>query len=267
MGQILHVTSRSNARVKEARQIRDGNQREKIFIEGLRLVEEAVRSEMEIDTLFVTDESFQRASAMIDASGANEIYRLTDPAFRSIADTVTSQGILAIARRPSETRVAIDERIKRSGAPLIVFLHRANNPSNVGAVIRSAEAAGATCLIVSTGSADPFSPKALRGAMGSSFRLPIWTDVDLADAISWGAENNLKTVATAAAATRSYIDVDWRRPTMLLLGSEAHGLSETELEKVDERISIPMEGSVESLNLAVACGIVLFEAKRQRDAV
>src|SRR5688572_5796619 len=118
MGQIVHVTSRDNARVKEARQIRDGKQREKIFVEGLRLVEEAVRSGIEIEILFVSEDAAELASALIDAAQSGEVYQLSDTAFRSIADTVTSQGILAIAKRPSETKHVIEQRLEAAAVPL-----------------------------------------------------------------------------------------------------------------------------------------------------
>jgi TrmH family RNA methyltransferase len=156
--------------------------------------------------------------------------------------------------------------LSTTSVPIVVFLYETNNPSNLGAVIRTAEAAGAAGVIVSTGSADAFSPKAVRAAMGSSFRLPVWTDVDIGEAIGWAAGNKLQTIATTPAATTAHTDVDWTLPSMLLLGSEAHGLPESELRLVDDRIVIEMDKSVESLNLAVACGVILFEARRQNAA-
>ena len=266
MQDIVHITSRDNLRVKDARQVRDGKQRDRIFVEGARLLEELVRSQVRIDCLFISDDGFERAPELIETSGAGEIYRLTDSVFQSISDTVTSQGLVAIAERPTEMRSSIEKRLLTSSAPIVVFLHQTNNPSNLGAVIRTAEAAGAAGVIVSAGSADAFSPKAVRAAMGSSFRLPIWTDVELDEALEWAVRNDLRTVATEAAATKSYSDLDWTQPHMILLGSEAHGLPDAELQKVDERVFIPMEEPVESLNLAVACGVFLFEARRQNSS-
>jgi TrmH family RNA methyltransferase len=263
---ILKITSRDNEQLKDARRVRDGKVRDRIFIEGVRLVEEAVRSGATIDRLFVSDTGAERNGELIREAGAREVFQLSDAAFQSIADTVTSQGVVALAERPAGGRAAIEERLSTTSVPVVVFLYETNNPSNLGAVIRTAEAAGVAGVIVSTGSADAFSPKAVRAAMGSSFRLPVWTDVDIGEAIGWAAGNKLQTIATTPAATTAHTDVDWTLPSMLLLGSEAHGLPESELRLVDDRIVIEMDKSVESLNLAVACGVILFEARRQNAA-
>ncbi|MEO8573633.1 MAG: RNA methyltransferase [Pyrinomonadaceae bacterium] len=260
------ISSRDNANLKEARRIRDGKQLDKIFIEGARLVAEAIRSRLEIEMLFLSDGGMTRAEELLGTELPGELFELTDSAFHSIADTVTSQGLVAIARRPPTGRSEVEKGLATTSTPIVTFLHQTNNPSNLGAVVRTSEAAGASGLIVSAGSADAFSPKALRAAMGSSLRLPIWTDVELGEALEWADQNNLQTVATEIGATRSYADIDWKRPSILLLGSEAHGLSKAGLEHVDEKIVIPMERSVESLNLAVACGVILFEARRQNSA-
>jgi RNA methyltransferase, TrmH family len=263
MTRILQVTSRDNPRVKEARRVRDGRQRDKIFVEGVRLLQEAVRSNVEIDCLFVSNEGRARSAELVEAARASEVYQLGNSAFQSIADTVTSQGILGLAERPRSGREAIEERLQTASLPLAVFLHETNNPSNLGAIVRTAEAAGAAGVIVSSGSADPFSPKGLRAAMGSSFRLPIWTESTFEEAVAWAIRNGLQTVATRASASTSYTDIDWKQPCLLIMGSEAHGLSDQEAGQADLRISIPMERAVESLNLAVACGIILFEGRRQ----
>jgi len=266
MPEIVQITSRDNARLKDAKRVREGKVHDRIFIEGVRLVEEAVRSNVELDCLFVSDEGDDRASAVIENAAAADIYRLSNAGFKSISDTVTSQGLAAIARRPSSGQTRVEERLANSSSPVVVFLYEINNPSNLGAVVRTADAAGVAGLILSSRSADAFSPKALRSSMGSGFRVPIWEDVNLNDALKWARSNDLKTVATQAAAATAYTELDWTLPRMILLGSEAHGLPSEEVKKVDDRISIPMESQVESLNLAVACGVVLFEARRQRVA-
>jgi len=266
MPEIVQITSRDNARLKDAKRVRDGKVHDRIFIEGVRLVEEAVRSNVELDCVFVSDEGDDRASAVIENAPTANIYRLSNAGFKSISDTVTSQGLAAIARRPSPGPTHVEERLTNGSSPVVVFLYEINNPSNLGAVVRTAEAAGAAGVILSSGSADAFSPKALRSSMGSGFRVPIWEDVNLNDALKWARSNDLKTVATQAAAGSPYTELDWTLPRMILLGSEAHGLPSEEIKKADDRISIPMESQVESLNLAVACGVVLFEARRQRVA-
>ena len=260
---IIQISSRDNARLKDARRVRDGKQRDKIFIEGVRLVEEAVRSGLSLESLFVSNEGMARASELVHAAAQAETYQLGDSVFESISDTVTSQGIVAIAPRPAARRGEVENGLSSATVPIVLFLHQTNNPSNLGAVIRTAEAAGVAGVIVSSGSADVFAPKALRSAMGSSFRLPIWTDAEITEVLEWAARHDLRTVATDINATTSYAEVDWKRPSIILLGSEAHGLSKAGLRDIDEKILIAMEKSVDSLNLAVATGVILFEARRQ----
>ncbi|HUR97073.1 MAG TPA: RNA methyltransferase [Pyrinomonadaceae bacterium] len=263
MRATVQISSRDNPHLKEARRVRDGKEREKIFIEGARLVKEAVRAGLEIEMLFLSKDGVFRAGELLETETSAGIFQVTDSALSSISDTVTSQGVLAIASRPAPGQGKVEQGLANAAVPVVAFLHQTNNPSNLGAVIRTADAAGAAGVIVSSGSADAFSPKALRAAMGSSFRLPVWADADLSDVLRWAEGKDLQTVATEIGATRSYADIDWTRPTLLLLGSEAHGLPKGEMEEVDEKIMIPMETSVESLNLAVACGVILFEARRQ----
>jgi TrmH family RNA methyltransferase len=149
---------------------------------------------------------------------------------------------------------------------IVVYLNKINNPSNLGAVMRTAEAAGATGIITSPGSVDAFSPKSLRASMGSAFRLPIVQNIPLIDAHHWAKENGMTCVAADISGGISYTAVDWNGPKLLVLGSEAHGLSDKDLNLIDEKIVIPMHAGVESLNLAVSAAVILFEAARQRSS-
>ena len=264
MRAVVKITSRDNASLKKARKVRDGHVRDKIFIEGARLVAEAIQSRVDIEQAFVSvDEGPQFTELMADA-GAGVIYELSGSIFQSIADTVTSQGVAIITARPTDANVHLAARVSSATLPLVVLLHRISNPTNLGAVIRTAEAAGAAGVIVTEESADAFSPKALRSSMGSAFRLPIWQGVTFDEALSWARANKLRTTAADIDADVSHYDVDWYKPRMLVFGSEAHGLSEDERQRVEEIIRIPMEREVESLNLAVAAGVILFEARRSR---
>ncbi len=262
MREIEKITSRDNQRLVHARRVRDGKVPELIFVEGRRLIEEALRSGLSIDECFVNADLAveEKAAAVIEKSGfAAEV---PDRIFGSLADTKQSQGIILIAKRPQTSAGSIEKSLTRSKLPVVVFLKEINNPSNLGAVLRTVEAAGGAGVIVSKGSADVYSPKALRAAMGAAFRLPIWDAVNFDDAIQWAQAANLRTTATAASGTRSYVEIDWKEPRLLIFGSEAHGLSDEEVDAVDDAITIPMENEVESLNLAVSTGIILFEAKR-----
>src|SRR5437660_1507251 len=150
------------------------------------------------------------------------------------------------------------------GIPLVVLMHAVNNPPNAGAMLRVAEAAGATAVITTRGSTDPLSPKALRGSMGSAFRLPLWTGATFEEALRWCTERGVRTVSADAEATTTHTEIDWTTPRAVVVGPEAGGLSDAEKRAADECVRIPMREPVESLNVAVALGVVLYEAARQR---
>jgi len=262
MHDIPKIVSRENGRLIHARKVRDGKVRSEMFIEGRRLVSEALSSDLVIDECFVSDDF--RDLELLDAVSrrTEAIAQISARLFVSVADTDHTQGIIVVAKRPQGLAEKIESRLGVSSLPIVVFLKEINNPSNLGAVLRTAEAAGVAGVIVSTHSAEVYSPKALRAAMGASFRLPIWTDAELGEVLRWAKAKNLRTTATGASSVTGYTEIDWKIPRLLIFGSEAHGLSESEMSGTEEKIRIPMESGVESLNLAVSAGIMLFEAKR-----
>ena len=261
------ITSRDNALVKRARAVRDGRLNELIFIEGLRLCEEAAEAALAIQDVICAEKmaSDERAARLLYAleSKARHITIVSDSVFSSISDTKTPQGILALAARPKTDKSALLE--KGGGVPLLVIMHRINNPSNAGAIVRTAEAAGATAVILTQGTTDIFSPKALRGAMGSSFRLPLWTGASFDEALEWCQQHGIKTICASASATAAtHTEIDWTQASALIVGAEASGLTTQEMAQTDEALRIPMRSPVESLNVAVAAAIALYEAARQR---
>lgn len=262
----MKITSRDNSLLRHARSVRDGKDNESIFVEGLRLCEEAFRSNLKIEAVIYSDHIARkdRAAKLIREieSVATKSAAVSEELLASISYTKTPQGIIVLASRPTITEKVFARR--QTDTPLLVLLHRINNPVNLGAILRTAEAAGATGALTTAGTTDPFSPKSLRGAMGAAFRLPIWTDVDFGRAIDWCRRREIQTICADARATRNYTEVDWRQPTALILGSESAGLSAEEIAAATEAIRIPMKGSTESLNVAVAGGILLYEAQRQR---
>jgi len=260
------ITSRDNSLLRQARGVRDGKIPELIFVEGLRLCEEALRSGLSIQAVIYSEEIAQkeRATRLLAniAAVSERLASVSEKLLATISYTKTPQGIVALARRPNSGPEEL--AVKSLEAPLLVIVHGINNPANVGAILRSAEAAGLAGAIVTESTADPFSAKALRGAMGSAFRLPIWAGASYAEALTWCAESDIKTVCTDVGAVTSYTEIDWKNSKALIVGPEASGLTREEVAAADEAIKIPMHGEVESLNVAVATGIVLYEAARQR---
>jgi TrmH family RNA methyltransferase len=265
---IDRITSRDNSLLRQARAVRDGKIDELIFVEGLRLCEEAQRSNLEIEAVIVSEELMRKdrvAEAIAELSRVSKrTASVSEKLLESISYTKTPQGIVVLAERPDSSEKHLAASLGAN--PLLVVLHQINNPVNVGAILRTGEAAGATGVITTSNTSDPFSPKSLRGAMGSAFRLPIWSGPTFDEVIEWCRERGIATACADAEADTDYTDLDWTKAVALLLGPESTGFTAEELMNADRRVKITMRGETESLNVSVAAGILLFEAARQRAA-
>lgn len=256
----MRITSRDNEKLKFARRVRDGKEKGFIFIEGMRLCGEALASGVEVVSFFLSD--------AFHSSNTSELFEhvdtfvVSETLLDSIADTRSPQGIVLIAKRPT-CFVKSDMLNQKGSLPIWIYLHEINNPANLGAVMRTAEAAGASGIFISKNSADAFSPKSLRASMGSAFRLPILERCDFEITAESARENKVRLLAVDAKGDTSHTSTDWSHPTLLIFGSEAEGLPNELIDSADEKIKIEMNESVESLNLAVSCGVILFEARRQ----
>lgn len=266
MAQSQIIVARDNSLLRQARAVRDGKDESLIFVEGLRLCEEALRSGLEIHAVIYSNEIAQkeRAAALLAELSAIDarLGEVNESLLATVSYTKTPQGIIVLAGRPASGRETLSRTKEQTH--LLVIMDGINNPVNVGAIVRSAEAAGATGVITTGDSSDPFSPKALRGAMGSAFRLPIWNGATYQEALAWCSEQQIKTVCTDVKATKLHTEIDWSGPIALILGSESTGLSEGQVEKARAKVKIPMHGPVESLNVGVAAAVILYEAARQR---
>ena len=187
------------------------------------------------------------------------VRRMAEALLASLSDATTSQGIVALAERP-----AFAPELVFRGTPLVLVIDGVQDPGNLGALLRSAEAAGASGAFVTKGSADPLSWKALRGSMGSALRLPIVLMTSPADAIAEVRRNGCRAIATVPRGGRSLYEIDWTGPLAALIGGEGQGLAAAIVDAADERVTIPMSPPVESLNAAVTAGLIVYEARRQR---
>ena len=255
------ITSRRHALVEELRTIRDDRESPVLLLEGIRLVQEALQSGMELDSLVwtPTDELEPIAASAV----SKRRYAVSESVFEAISDVKSPQGILGIAKRPSWTW---QDLTKRAPAPILV-LDGVQDPGNLAAIVRTAEAAGAAGLVTTPGTAHLFSPKALRGAMGSTLRLPC---LEHRPAEEIHRELRKTPYRILAASMKSetkpsvdYTAVDWRKPVALLLGQEGQGISSDWEGLVDSHLHIPMRPPVQSLNVAAAAAILLYEFVRQ----
>lgn len=265
------ITSPANERLKQARRVRDGREPDQMFIEGERLIESCLESPVQLLACFHSSETTPRGRAIIASLEERgcPVFETAPPVFATVSDTVNPQGVILIAARPRhQLAAALTVPQATPGAPtstpLVVGIDAVQDPGNLGAIIRTAEAAGATGVVILRGSVDPFAPKTLRSAMGSAFRLPIVADLEPEHLLAAVRQYSLRLVATSSAATTSYTDYDWRQPTLVLFGNEGNGIGPELMEQSDQQIRIPLSPPVESLNVAAAAAVLLFEGARQR---
>lgn len=252
------ITSTSNNRVKRVRRLqadRRYREREGVFVvEGTRWLDEVVQSAYTPRPVFYTEAWFAKpdhTQILHQVDGPTQI--VSEEVMAAMSDTETPAGVLAVLPQiwrplpPSPT--------------LLLILDRIRDPGNLGTMLRTAGAAGADGVLLSPGTVDPYNPKVVRAGMGAHLRLPMlqatWTEIEqLTDRMAvWVA---------AADGSQPYSEVNWRSPSALIIGSEAHGAGQAAEGAARGSVYIPMHAATESLNAAMAAGIILFEAARQR---
>ncbi|MEX1129119.1 MAG: RNA methyltransferase [Vicinamibacterales bacterium] len=263
-----HVSSRQNAVVKRFRDIaRAGRIGDDVLLDGAHLVGEARAAGIALDVVAFAADTAQGRLAPLAAdcmAGGARVITAPDSVLTLMSPVRQHSGVIAIARlRPATIESAI-----AAGSPaLVLLLDRIQDPGNVGAIIRSAEACGATAVITGPGTADPFGWKALRGSMGSAFRLPVAAAASLDAPVAAARDAGLHIFATVARGGTPLDRASLAGPAMILLGGEGPGLSDEMLERADERLTIAMRAPVESLNVSVAAALIVYEASRQRTHV
>ena len=256
------ISSRTNARVKQLRAAFAGQERLSgglLAIEGEHLVEEALRSGVILRTIFLVEGQHLPARMPHEV----EVVHLTSSVFASAVETQSPQGIAALIERPV---YRISDLLEGQALPLLIVAAGLQDPGNMGTILRSAEAFGASGVLTTPGTVSPWNQKALRASVGSVFRIPVVaTTRDEIAALQ--AKHGIRLFAATSATeegVRAAQDVDLKQPHGFLIGNEGAGLAPEWLELAAERITIPCPGPVESLNAAIAASLLLYEASRQR---
>jgi TrmH family RNA methyltransferase len=259
------ISSSANPTVKQIRALRQRKEREATglcFVEGIRQVAEAIQSGALIERLVIAPEllasSFARALVQAQRDVGTPTLELSADVFAGISQKDGPQGLAAVVRQ----RWLPLSAARLVAPPGWVALVEPADPGNLGTIIRTADAVGASGLILIGSSADPYDPAALRAAMGATFAVPLLR-CDWEGFVGWQAEHKAPLVGAADSAAMHFQAVRYPQPLLLLMGSERQGLSPAQQARCDLLVSIPMRGRADSLNLAVATGVLLYELLRQ----
>lgn len=260
----------SNAQIKYVRRLANARFREKekkFLVEGIRFVEEILGSDWPVEMLIYCKRSMQnpRAQNLLTTAAAGHVIlmEVAEDVFTELADTTTPQGVIAVAPQRSYSLADLAEI--RDPA-LLVVVDGVQDPGNLGAIVRSADAAAADGVILLKDTADIYNPKSLRATMGSVFHLPVIQGAAADEVISFLHHRGIKTVAGDPRAKKVLFEIDLKVSCALVVGSEAVGTRKALKENVDELVRIPMPGGAESLNVANSVSIMLYETLRQRGA-
>jgi TrmH family RNA methyltransferase len=229
-------------------------------VEGVKAVEEAIRSGIRISAVFVSEAARERANRLLPQLGTHtETLLLPDEVFRSAVTSETPQGIAALVRVKNHT---LDDLL-RVIEPLIVIAAGLQDPGNLGTVIRSAEAFGATGLVATEGTVNPYNPKVIRSSAGSLFRFPV-TKAGGTAAVAALRKRGIRILATSSHKSIPLPTIDLSGPLAIIFGNEGAGVPRDLLKSADQIIGIPHHPKVESLNAGIAASVVLYECSRQR---
>ncbi|MEG0773163.1 RNA methyltransferase [Clostridium sp.] len=259
---MQHITSKDNNLIKETKKLKDKkyrNEKGLFIIEGFRFVEEALKSNFYIETIFISENIISKFSDYGLENCLKEgtkVVSLPEGVFRSISSTDSPQGILAVVKIKS------DEVFNNTNN--YVLIDKVQDPGNLGTIIRTAHAAGYSGIILTKGTVDLYNEKTLRSTMGSIFNIPIIEDKDL----SFTEElrnNGYKLVCSSLETDYNFYDIDFTQKLIISVGNEGNGISEELYNISDIKVKIPMPGGAESLNVAVAASIMIYEGVRQKN--
>lgn len=254
---MREIRSKDNRIVKRCEQLSMRKYRDQFglyLIEGENLLAEAVKNHARIETVLLR-EGCQKS---LPSQVADRTFLVDARIFDKLAQTVTSQGILAIVVKEAARK---EDFINLPGSNFIV-LDRLQDPGNIGTILRTADAAGYKLAILMKGTADVYAPKVVRAATGSLFRMPVVSMASAKELAEFTGAAGKKLTATCLDARRWYYDEDLTHDIALIIGNEGNGISRDLIESSDIQIKIPMQGNIESLNAAVAAGVLMYEAMR-----
>jgi len=259
------ITSVSNPRIKNVLALRKsgaGRESNIFLIEGKNLVESALDAGVSIRDIYISEDFLKKGHEFGRrlAGSGTAVFEIAEHISRKLSDTESPQGIIAVV----EYRVPSLDELSFGGTPFLVAVDRVQDPGNLGSIIRTTDAVGADALFLLPGSCDAFMPKVVRATTGSIFHVPI-IRIGTAEFLNWLAKKNIALAGASADAAQTVFDSPLDRPLAFVFGNEPQGLSTEIREAADLLVKVPIYGKAESLNVAAAASVCLYETRRQRD--
>lgn len=258
------ISSLQNPRIKNIVKLGKNKERKSqglFIIEGARELSLAISARYEIDSVFICPELFAKSDYpnVLDTIHEDRVFELTLPVFEKVAYREGSDGLLTLAKPQNHTL----NDLKLSDNPFVIILEAVEKPGNLGAILRTADAAQADAVIICDPATDVYNPNAIRSSVGCIFT--VQTAVcSSSEALEYLHKNNIKSFAAELQASQWYQDTDFKQAAAIVMGTEADGLTQFWLDNADARIKIPMRGQIDSLNVSVSTAVLTFEAMRQR---
>lgn len=256
---MKEINSLQNPTVKSLVKLRDSGERKKqglFLIEGLKELGLAIEAGVEIKNIFVSP-GFAKTELDLPE---DKVIKVEKKVFEKISYRENPDGYLATAK----TKVLKLSDIKLSQSPLVIILESVEKPGNLGAILRTADAAGADAVVITDPKTDIYNPNTIRSSRGTIFTKPV-VIADKKEIKNWCEKNKIKIYAASLEAAKVYTEANFKSGTAILLGTEDKGLTREWLDLSDERIIIPMRGKIDSLNVSVSASVILYEVLRQRN--
>jgi len=267
---ISLITSLNNQRIKDVCSLRDRRDRDRtdcFIIEGYRELLRAVDAQFPVAQLFICPEYFlggneQHLISRLASAGA-EVFTCSKPAFAKLSYRDRPDGLLAVAPQKHLGLDYLDKRLQNIPAPFMVVAEAIEKPGNLGTILRSSDAVGVDGLVVCDRCTDIYNPNTVRASVGTLFTVPV-VEATSEECLSWLKKKGVLVVAATPSGSQEYTAVDLTGPLAIAVGAEQFGLSEKWMEEADIRVNIPMRGIADSLNVAMATTLLLYEVLRQR---
>lgn len=257
-----NIQSKDNLLIKEIKKLKEKKYRKDcnmFLVEGFRFVEEALDSDFEVVHIFIStrgESKYEDSQVKNKLRSDTKVYSINDSVFKSICDTENPQGIIATVRnKPVEIK---------DDYGFYVLADKIQDPGNMGTIIRTAHATGALGVIITKGTVDIYNDKTLRATMGSIFKIPVLCDEDLS-LVTKLRDCGFKLITSSLDTDENFYDVDLKEKIIISVGNEGNGISEEVYDICDLKVKIPMPGGAESLNVAVAASIMMYEVVRQKN--